>query len=56
MVYTGCLITYSRTNDVELLRFLTMDAKVPLAIAMGYAKSLSSSKLMRYFTVHRARC
>jgi hypothetical protein len=54
VVCTGCLTTYSHTNDAELLRFLTTDAKVPLAVAMGYAKSLSSSKLMKYFTVHNA--
>ena len=32
----------------DLLRFLSGDAKIPLATAMGYAKNLASSKLMRY--------
>jgi hypothetical protein len=36
------------SNLQELLRFLSGDAKIPLAVAMGYAKGLSSAKLMRY--------
>ena len=35
--------------SLELLRFLSTDAKIPLAVAMGYAKNLSTAKLTRYF-------
>jgi hypothetical protein len=28
-----------------------MDAKIPLAVAMGYAKNLSSAKLMKFMSL-----
>ena len=47
----GKSTTVMGSDYKELLRFLSMDAKIPLAVAMGYAKNLSSAKLMQFMSL-----
>jgi hypothetical protein len=48
VVFARYLMPLDVLNWLDLLRFLSSDAKIPLSTAMAYAKSLSSAKLTRY--------